>query len=383
MDQDDKVLFTVSLYHWCNDGSVILLPALFPLLQGVFSLSYTDIGLLSGFGMLATILAQVMTGHVSDRGSSPQLLALGIGVLALGLLAIPLADSFVSLFLLVLIVRVGASFYHPIGISWLSMHFGRQGLDRAMGIQSAVGDVGVIFGMVSAGFLGVYLGWQVPFIVWAGLCLASVLLGLRLAPRETKDKVEESVPTRRVWREMAPFFAPIVASGAVYSITVNMGPLLLTNMYGLGADVADVVIGLWIGAGALAAYLYSHYGPRAGRKLVLIGSYLVLTASGLLVYVLDDVLFVSIFLVASGASLLLSYPAMFSLFSSAVGRGARGRAFGIFFALNLSGAAAASYASGWTADLFSIKEPFLIVVGIALMTTLCSMIMLDERPRNT
>ncbi|MCK7490064.1 MAG: hypothetical protein MZU79_07460 [Anaerotruncus sp.] len=75
-------------------------------------------------------------------------------------------------------LRVAASFYHPIVIAWISKSRAGSGreLDDAMGIQSGSGNLGVGLAYLTVGFLAQGWGWKTPLHVWAlfGLVLAGL-----------------------------------------------------------------------------------------------------------------------------------------------------------------------------------------------------------------
>ena len=70
MNEKNKILSTVSLYHALNDGTVAAIPILFPIFKAIFNLSYTEIGIITGGGLLLSIIAQLMIGRISDGKNS-------------------------------------------------------------------------------------------------------------------------------------------------------------------------------------------------------------------------------------------------------------------------------------------------------------------------
>src|SRR3989442_2986843 len=166
---DRRVLLANSIYHLTNDGAVTMLAGQIVVLQSQFGgFGPAELGLLGGIALVVTAVFQFLFGIMSDRRDASRFLPIGIVILGLGSLFVTLSSSFWTVLVLVAVSRIGASFYHPVGISWIGREFQGPGLDRSMGFQSAFGDAGVILGMGSGAVLAVAIGWQTPFCLLGG-----------------------------------------------------------------------------------------------------------------------------------------------------------------------------------------------------------------------
>jgi FSR family fosmidomycin resistance protein-like MFS transporter len=88
------ILFALSSCHLLNDTIQALLPAIYPLLKSSFSLSFTQIGLITlTFQMVGSIF-QPIIGFYTDRHPKPYSLVVGMGITLVGLIALALAPSF-------------------------------------------------------------------------------------------------------------------------------------------------------------------------------------------------------------------------------------------------------------------------------------------------
>src|SRR3989442_1985821 len=181
MPRDRRVLLTNSMDHLTNDGAVTGLAGQIIVLQAVFGgFGPAEVGLLGGTTLVVTAIFQIVFGIMSDRRDPSRFLPIGIVILGFGSLAASLSWNFWSLLVLVALSRIGASFYHPVGISWIGREFEGPALDRSMGFQSAFGDAGVILGIASSAILAVAFGWQWPLLLCGGLHFAGV--AVRLSP---------------------------------------------------------------------------------------------------------------------------------------------------------------------------------------------------------
>src|SRR2546427_168448 len=195
-------------------------------------------------------------GAMSDRRDPTRFLPAGIVVLGLGSALVALSSTFWILLVLVALSRIGASFYHPVGIAWIGREFQGPELDRSMGFQSAFGDTGVILGMATTSIIAVAFGWQVPFLLWGGINLGAVALGLWLVRNHRSPAFPSEAPRRdyrRMIRDVRLWLFPLALGGAAFSIFSTFGPLLLHHRFGFDNTASEVAIAVWILAGALVA----------------------------------------------------------------------------------------------------------------------------------
>ena len=123
MNDKNKILSTVSLFHAFNDGSVAVIPLLFPIFKILFNLSYTEIGLITGGGLLITLISQIVIGRISDKKNKKTLLSTGVILLIGSMYVLTWIQGFFTLILFIFILRFSASFFHPIGVGLISKTF--------------------------------------------------------------------------------------------------------------------------------------------------------------------------------------------------------------------------------------------------------------------
>src|SRR2546422_2944180 len=178
-----RVLFANSIYHLTNDGAVTVIAGQITLLQTQFAFGAFETGLLSGSALLVTAIFQMVFGAMSDRRDPTRFLPIGIVILGFGSGLVSLSTSFWMLLVLVSLSRIGASFYHPVGIAWIGREFQGPALDRSMGFQSSLGDTGVILGMATTSIIASAFEWRAPFLLWGGINLAAVAVSSWLVRR--------------------------------------------------------------------------------------------------------------------------------------------------------------------------------------------------------
>ena len=351
-----RILLANSIYHLTNDGAVAALAGQIIVLQAVFGgFGPAEVGLLGGTTLVVTAIFQILFGIMSDRRDPSRFLPIGIVILAFGSLAASLSWNFWSLLFLVALSRIGASFYHPVGISWIGREFEGPALDRSMGFQSAFGDAGVILGIASSAILAVAFGWQWPFLLWGGINLAAVAVGLSLSrgrpspPHPASRSISDYVG---VLRDVRRWLLPLALVGAVFNIVAFFGPLLLNSKFGLPANVAGVAVALWILAGTVATFFFGRLSVRFGRYRALVASFAALGVATLVGGTIGNVWIVLVVMWTLGSALFLTYPALFSFVSESSHRRLQGAAFGLVFGFQLVGGAIGVYLAGVLANAF-------------------------------
>ena len=353
-----------------------------PILVQVMDLSYYHVGLL-GFGLLITVVVQYIVGRIADRAFSRYLLEFGAAMMGTSFVLLLFVSSFTHLFLAVILMRVGGAFYHPVGTSWITREYAGPYVDTALGVQSGVGNFGVILALGTSGFLGEAFGWQAPCIVWAGLNFAAVIIGLVMIEeggnRTTVTKPARLASPKETLSKMWMFVIPIITGGALYQVTSYFGPTNLTKSSDWTAGGADLMFAVWIGVGTVTSYYFGAMSHRYGKDRLLSAGYLVSAASVLTLAFTVEWYLVAPALIIFGALLMLTYPALFSYINQMTGEGERGTAFGILFGFQLGGGAALVYICGIVADLLGNASYAFVVVAALSATSFLIVTVLNRK----
>jgi len=379
MKSGRRLLWIISYHHACNDGTLMALVALLPIFFLQFKLTWYEVGLL-GSGLLITVVVQYEVGRFADRMFSRYLLELGAALMGLSFLLMLMVNNFEGLFLAVISMRIGGAFYHPVGTSWITREYAGPYLETALGIQSGVGNFGVIIALATSGFLGDLLTWRAPCILWAALNLSAVLLGTLLVKEgmiKTRVGRIAATSSRVTLGKMMFLIIPIVSGGALYQITAYFGPTNLSITPGWNAGSADLIFALWIGIGTVTSYYFGALSARIGKYRLLRTGYLVSLVAAIILSLTTDWRLIAPTLLVFGAFLFLTYPALFSLITELTGEEERGTAFGILFGFQLGGGAVSVYVCGFIGD--HLENPgYLFLFAGALAAASLIMITLWE-----
>jgi len=350
-------------------------------------------GLLATGFTLGMAIAGVPAGHLVDRFSRKTVLLVSIVIYSLGTLATPLASGFGEMAAYrilsgfgegmqaaALFAAVGAFFHH------------RRGL--------ALGGVGVAFGLgviigplVGVRFAAEFGTWRAPFIVFglAGLCIALIAAftaSRRMTERGmTKRAVGATsstgsfdyMPAKPYNRNSIALAVASTVGGVVLYGFLGLYPSFLVSQLHL-TTVQSALALSFVGFGGLAGLLGGWIGDRIDQRQLLIGSFLAVSVTGILIYQVQASLgWQCLFAFLMG---VFGTGFMFPNVNSAIQRAVRpnqvGRAAGLFvtsfygpaaFSGLLFGALVA--ALGWRqAGLWQITVlPLVAVAALALVRT--------------
>jgi MFS family permease len=362
-----RILGAASVFHAFNDASVVALPTIFPILYsgGVIIRRYADIGTMILIGLTVSFVLQFVIGHCAKGRHYRVLLALDNVIIGTFLLLTPLVHSYFVFVLLFMGVRVGASIYHPVGIAWISHTFRGRSLDRAMGMQSAFGDVGVLAAFLATGYMAQRFGWMVPLLVWGTLNLAAAVTGLAVSkgtmPPGARREDEEPVCWSETVRDQRLLIVPTLLGGIAWGVMLAYAPSLLNHKFGAPMSITGVILGGWIGAGVVISLLYGKIAERTGRYgSIVIGSVLTAVATCLIGFS-GSFAATAALMIFSGMSLFITFPAVLTLVGISAQSKNRTAAFSMVSNLQIIGNATFTFIAGFMSDAWGINTPFFLL----------------------
>ncbi len=372
-----RILGSVSLHHACNDASTVVLPSIFPLLctQGLLIHSYSDIGTTNLVGLVTAVIFQAFVGHFARTRHSRYYLAVDALLVGTSLILMTKATSYWMLVLFFIGVRMGTSIYHPVGISWISHVFAGKNLNRAMGFQSAFGNIGVLLAFASTGFLAEHFGWQAPLYMWGMINLSAVAIGLYLSRNpyeksEIAQQIEEEkepVSWIRAFHGIKSFIPMMVLGGLAWGITINYAPSLLNHRLGVPMSITGIIMGCWMSAGTFSAFSYGRISAILGRSRTLVYAYIAIAVVAVIFGLGRNVPVTIAAFAVFGIALFATYPAILSFIGSSVDPKNRTAAFSLASNVMIIGNSIFSFISGRLSDSFGINAPFLLLGVMTLL----------------
>ena len=389
----NRILSIISLNHFVNDGSTFLIASLFPAMEVAFGFSTYDIGILVALGYLINVIFQPLAGRALAKFQPGVLLPLGISTMAASMFLFSLSSTFPMMIFSIVVMRLGSSVFHPVGASAVSSNYPGSRLDTAMGIESAFGNLGIVFSFILSAPLYLRFGWAGPFYIYAGMQILTVAFTLATMGGIFKSRgsfhqaagnappdfhLQEPVPSNaggstqgRKYFLFIPAFFVITAfiSGGSNTIFGNFGNLLLFHS-GLSISASNNLIALWVAFAFLGAIATGRLTRMLSRIRLLWISYL---ASG--ISTLGFGLFstsmplAAVTLSVNGFFLAITYPATYSELAFVVSRErATGPSFGMLFSSQIIGASIFGFLSGYFSREFGLASIFLLSSALLIMS---------------
>ena len=182
--RDAKVLALVGTGHFFAHFYVIVLPPLFPLLREELAVSYAALGLLLTMPSLATMVLQTPVGFLVDRFGARWPLVLGLGIMSAAVAAAGFfATGYWGLFVLMILMGIGNSVFHPADYAILAARIEHRRLGRAFSLHTFAGHLGWAVAPGTVVFLTALWSWQAALAI-TGLCGLVVTLVMAVHGRE-------------------------------------------------------------------------------------------------------------------------------------------------------------------------------------------------------
>jgi len=364
----DYSLTIVSFLHFVNDANVLLIPTVLPLIIEEFSLSYTQVGILTGMTAFAMMFLQMPLGYLSDKKGRKYLLSLGIFLVGLGALISGLSKNFLQLLVAQLILGVGGSFYHPLGYSLTSGLYktGRRG--SALGVQSSMGDLGVLVIFLTNGYLALIGGWRLPLLIFGIIGVMSCLLPVLIQEdREIiKGSSHRSSLKEMFSKNILSLFLMYFLMVAAYRIIYSYMPPILT-FKGLKLTTTNLIIALATFSGIIGSITIGILVDRYGEVKLLSILSLTLFLFSLMLAKISNILYIIFIIVVLGFCLYGLYPGLYSRLSKKVNKNLLGLTYGFMLSIGMAGGFIGTVGAGVAADIFGVEITLLIFSFLILI----------------
>ncbi|MEX3946636.1 MFS transporter [Paraburkholderia sp. EG287B] len=271
-----SVLGAISFSHLLNDMIQSLILAIYPMLKDNFSLSFTQIGLITLTYQITASMLQPLVGFFTDKRPLPYSLPVGMGFTLCGLLLMSVAPTFGVLLVAAALVGCGSSVFHPESSRVARMASGgRHGL--AQSLFQVGGNAGTSLGPLLAAVIVIPHGQR--SIAWFS---AAALVGMvvltqigrwyKAHPAMKKKRAEVAHVTlsrKRVATAMGVLVL-LVFSKYFYLASINSYfTFYLIDRFHLSVQAAQIHLFVFLAAVAAGTIIGGPVGDRIGRKYVI------------------------------------------------------------------------------------------------------------------
>jgi MFS transporter, FSR family, fosmidomycin resistance protein len=280
-----RILAVLSFGHLATDLSQGAIPALLPVFQSLFHLSYTGVGFIVLMSNISSSIIQPAFGALSDRLGLRWMLPFGALLAGVGMALAVFSPNYVVLVSLVLVSGVGVAAFHPEGYRFAGLAAGKR---RATGVSyfSVGGNIGFGLGPAAATLALSLAGVYGMLYLFAFSIPAAILMWRIMDPKQRArleaDWVSPAVtisgaatgstaPKGSTWI-LFLLIVFVALRSWISSGTANFIPLYYTGIRHLDPRYGGIVVSLFLGAGAVGTLFGGMAADRFGRRNFLIFS---------------------------------------------------------------------------------------------------------------
>jgi len=203
--QRRRTLFALSFGYFIDQGEGQALSVLFPTLQAIWGLSYSNLGVISTIRNLLQSISSPFWGYISDKISRKSVILFGTGIWGLWTVAVGLTQNFGQLLVIRAISGIGLGCLMPATFSIMSDTFPPKDRGKALGLMEATGVFGIIIATLGLGFLATPDLWRWGFFFLGGFSVLSGLMVWFLVDEPVRGEAEPEL-AGKITREDAKKF---------------------------------------------------------------------------------------------------------------------------------------------------------------------------------
>jgi MFS family permease len=362
-----------------------VIPPLIPLLMIEFSTDYFHMGVVVTVLSYAFGFGSLPAGFVADRlGPARLITAYLFGTGIASLLVIGASSLFVYAILMG-IVGLFCSPYHPASNALISQAIKEKG--RVFGIHGIAGSLGVALVPVISAWIGTYLGWRGPHILYGLFAIAVGIYSFGIPRRspppkgETVSKGKEGAEQGISITNLSIFFISAMSLGLTYKGIMTFLPAYMGESVTIaGMSVNKVTLGgtvttLALLSGAAGQYLAGRLVDRLRAERLYLVSIIIGTVCVFVMAAASNILLIA-------ASVIYAFfyfatqPIQNYLLSRYFPRHRQGMGYGIHFFVTFGIGSTAAAVSGYFADNFGLSSVFYFVGACFLLSCAASWLLL-------
>lgn len=368
------VLLAVSIAHALNDLIQGIIPAIYPQLEQKFSLSMTQIGIITLCFQLSASIFQPLVGFYTDKHPKPFSQVIGMLFSSLGIVVLAYAPTYVWILFGVTLVGIGSSVFHPESarIAFLASGGKRS---MAQSIFQIGGNTGVALAPLLVALIVIPHGQK--HIIWF-LIIALIAIGIMTYIGIWRKRVIHLSQTTA-----QKVIAPPHLSSSKVRISVGILLLLIFSKYFYIASItsyfqfytldkfhfsevrAQIYLFYFLIAAALGTLLGGYFGDKFGRKPVIWFSILGAAPFTLAMPYLNQT-FTAIFIVIIGLIVSSAFPAII-VYAQELLPKKLGMVSGLFYGFAFGMGGLGSAVLGFVADHTSINFVYHICAYLPLI----------------
>lgn len=363
--------------HWYPATFYILLPYL----ALEYNFSATQAGLLVTSMYIAKAIAGMPIGAVTDMTTKKNLLmAISLTLAGLPFLFIGMAQSYLLIMVLIIIMAIGNEMWHPASFSTLSKLYPKE-RGFVFGFHGMAANFGDLLAPVIIGSILVSYSWReisylniIPGIVIGTLII--IILRKTSVTSNTNKKKDHNTSFQDYRKGLVELFKNravlfIALASGIRSMTQNGLMTFLPIYLAIELSLSPFLVGLYVtvmqGGGLIAAPVVGKISDKTGRRKVIFTGMIMTSILVIIVSVIQITWLLIGVLAVLGFFLYSLRPVMQAWIMSRTKQNIAGTTTSLLFTTQNVLAALSPVIGGTLADKYGIQATFYFIAGLILL----------------
>jgi MFS family permease len=237
-----RTLLALAFGYFIDQGEAQAMSVLFPTLQDLWGLSYTNLGTIGTIRNILQSISAPFWGFAADRFPRKRVIVFGTGIWGLWTLFCGLTQSFGQLLAVRAISGVGLGCLMPATFSLMSDAFPPRQRGRALGLLEGMGVLGIVIGTLGLGMLASPELWRWGFVLLGAFSVLSGLLVWLLVDEPVRGAAEPELAGKITAEAARQYRVKLSDVPKVLAIPT----ILVAIAQGLAGTMPWVVMGLYM-----------------------------------------------------------------------------------------------------------------------------------------
>ncbi|MCO5186051.1 MAG: MFS transporter [Anaerolineae bacterium] len=185
-----KTMLALSVGYFIDQGEGQAMSVLFPTLQALWGLSYTQLGIIGTIRNLLQSITAPVWGYAADRFPRKNVIVFGTGIWGIWTLACGFSQNYQQLLVLRAISGIGLGCLMPATFSLIADTYPPHKRGRALGTLEGLGVLGIVVFTIGLGLLATPDLWRWGFFILGALSVISGLLVWFLVDEPVRGSAE-------------------------------------------------------------------------------------------------------------------------------------------------------------------------------------------------
>lgn len=236
-----KTMLALSFGYFIDQGEGQAMSVLFPTLQALWGLSYTQLGIIGTIRNLLQAITAPFWGYVSDRFSRKKVIVFGTGIWGIWTALCGFSQTYEQLLFLRAVSGIGLGCLLPATFSLISDMYPPTQRGRALGVLGGIGVLGIVVGTLVLGMVATEELWRWGFFMLGGFSVLSGILVWWLVDEPVRGSAEPELAGKITAEDAAEYGVKLSDIRKILSIPT----IWVAIGQGLAGTMPWIVMGLY------------------------------------------------------------------------------------------------------------------------------------------